>query len=63
MPVHVEEMTSEVMITDPDFPLTPEQIDKLVSLVMTRIAEKNMRSKQMMDEVKVRPQIINRFEE
>lgn len=37
MSVHVEEMTSEVNIVEGELPLTAAQIEKLVTLVMSRI--------------------------
>ena len=40
MPVHVEEMTSEVAVFDGELPLTPQQVDKLVGLVLQRLQEK-----------------------
>lgn len=40
MPVHIEEMTSEVTIVEGELPMTQMQIEKLVRLVMKRIADK-----------------------
>ena len=40
MPVHIDEMSSEVMVVQGELPLTMMQIDKLAKLVMARIAEK-----------------------
>lgn len=37
MPVHVDEMTSEINIVEGELPLTPAQIEKLVKLVMSRL--------------------------
>jgi hypothetical protein len=39
MPVHIEEMTSEITIVEGEFPLTLAQIDKLTKLVIKRIGE------------------------
>ena len=39
MPVHVEEMTSEVAVLEGELPLSKQQLDKLVQLVMQRLAE------------------------
>jgi hypothetical protein len=41
MPVHIDEMSSEVTMFDGELPLTPAQIDKLVRLVMSRIADQH----------------------
>lgn len=40
MPVHIDEMTSDVTVVEGELPLTASQIDKLVGLVMRRIGEK-----------------------
>jgi hypothetical protein len=40
VPVHVEEMVSEVTVADGGLPLTPAQIEQLVALVLRRLAEK-----------------------
>ncbi len=40
MPVHIEEMSSEVTVVEGELPLTPSQIDKLVKLVISCLAEK-----------------------
>jgi hypothetical protein len=45
MPVHIEEMTSEVAVFDGELPLTPQQVDKLVRLVLQRLQEKQRETK------------------
>jgi len=37
MPVHVERMTSEVIAFEGELPLNPQQIEKLVQLVVTHL--------------------------
>jgi hypothetical protein len=37
MPVHIDELSSEVTVLDGDLPLTPRQIDRLVRIVMQRL--------------------------
>lgn len=39
MPVHIDEMSSEITVVEGELPLTPQQIEKLVKLVMRRIAD------------------------
>ncbi len=46
MPVHVEEMTSEVAVFEGDLPLTEAQLDKLVRLVLQRLGDKQREAKQ-----------------
>lgn len=39
MTVHIEEMTTEIAAIEGDLPLSPQQMDKLVALVLQRIDE------------------------
>ena len=41
MPVHVDELSSEVTVVEGELPLTTPQIEKLVKLVMGRIADEH----------------------
>lgn len=38
--MHIERMTSEVSVQDADLSLTPQQIDKLVALVIGKLEER-----------------------
>ena len=40
MPVHIEEMSSEVTVLNGDNPLTEAQMEQLARIVMRRIEEK-----------------------
>ncbi|CUS06227.1 protein of unknown function [Candidatus Promineifilum breve] len=40
MAVHVEQMTTEVVTAGGDLPLTEAQIERLVQLILRRLAEK-----------------------
>jgi hypothetical protein len=62
MPVHVEEMTSEVAVFDGDLPLTEEQIDKLVRIVMKRIEQKQRDTASRSAQTRVRRQASSSFE-
>lgn len=55
MPVHVEAMTSEVAMVVGDLPLSEEQLEKLVKLVLTRLREQERATAQKRDETKIRP--------
>ncbi len=39
MPVHVEEMSSEVTVVSGDLPLSEAQLEKLVKLVLRRLEQ------------------------
>ena len=40
MPVHIEELTSEVTVVTGDLPLSREQIERLVAIVLKRLEQK-----------------------
>ena len=40
MPLHIENLTSEVTLFDSSLPLTEEQLEKLVRIVATRLQQK-----------------------
>lgn len=40
MPVIINEMTSEVATADEEFPLSPQQVERLVAMVVARIDDK-----------------------
>jgi hypothetical protein len=46
MPVHVEEMTSEVAVLDGDLPLSERQMETLAALVLQRLEEKQRAQRQ-----------------
>jgi hypothetical protein len=46
MPVHIENMTSDVSVFDGDLPMSEAQIDKLTALVMERIEKKHRAQQQ-----------------
>lgn len=62
MPVHVEEMTSEVSIVEGELPLSPAQIEKLVRLVMSRLAEKHRDDERVREATRLRRQASMPFE-
>ena len=62
MPVHIDEMTSDVTIVEGELPLTPAQIEKLVKLVMRRIAEKNVDAHRTHAAMQIRRQSSKPFE-
>jgi hypothetical protein len=46
MPVHIEEMTSDVTILDGDLPLSQEQIEKLVKIELKQLEAKQREARQ-----------------
>ena len=39
MPLHIENLTSEITVLDSGLPLTEEQIEKLVKIVLLRVQQ------------------------
>jgi hypothetical protein len=62
MPVHIEEMTSDVTIVEGEMPLTPAQIEKLVKLVMKRISDKQKESEKSRAATQLKRQASRPFE-
>lgn len=59
MPVHVEDMSSEVSVVDADLPLSDAQIDKLVGVVMRRLERKQREAKQSDEATVIRPHSVS----
>jgi hypothetical protein len=49
MPIYIDRITSEVTVLDGELPFTPAQIDRLVTLVLKRLDEKQREDKQGRD--------------
>ena len=62
MQVHVEEMTSEVAVIEGELPMTPAQIEKLVKLVMKRIADHRREAARSQEAMTVKSQSSAPFE-
>ena len=62
MPIHIEEMTSDVTVVAGDLPLTDAQIDKLVAIVIKRIAERQLDASRSHDATKLKRQSTSSFE-
>jgi hypothetical protein len=54
MPVHIEEMTSDVTVVAGELPLTDAQIDKLVAIVIKRIAERQLDARRSREATRIR---------
>lgn len=54
MPVHIEEMTSDVAVLNGDLPLTEVQIEKLVKLVSQHMEEKQREARQLREATALR---------
>ena len=62
MPVHIEEMTSEVSVVEGELPLSAAQVEKLVRLVISRLAEKHQEEQRRREATRLRSQASPSFE-
>lgn len=56
MPVHVDEMTTEVAAFEGEMPLSPEQLDRIVDLVMKRLEAREQEMKMHREATMIRAQ-------
>jgi hypothetical protein len=54
MPVHVEEVTSEVTVADGQLPLSDAQLERLVALVASRLEQRRRAASQTRDATALR---------
>lgn len=62
MPAHVVEMTSEVTVTEGELPLTPAQVERLVELVLVRLADRERERERSREATRLRRQSSPPFE-
>jgi hypothetical protein len=60
MPVHVDEMTTEVEAFEGELPLSPAQLEKLVDLVLRRLEEKQRDQQLLREATEIRTRAISR---
>ena len=58
MPVHIEDMQTEVTVFDGDLPLSPPQIEKLVKIVLMRLEEKQRNARNNSQATEIRNSIV-----
>jgi hypothetical protein len=58
MPIHVEEMTTEVEAFEGELPLSATQLDKLVELVIQRLEEKEKEKEARQESTEIRSRSI-----
>lgn len=56
MPVHVEEMSSEVGVFDDDLPLSPAQLEKLVTIILSRLEQHQREARLIREATTLRPE-------
>lgn len=58
MPVHIQNLTSEVTPLEADFPLSPEQIERLVQIVLRRLEQHQHDEQQHRESTALRPSVL-----
>lgn len=58
MPVHVEQMNTDIAIQSGNLPLTQEQIEMLVKLLITRLEHKQRNEQAIRDESRLRTSVL-----
>ena len=61
MPVHIDEMVSEVTVVEGDLPLSEAQLDKLVMKVLQRLSEKQQEQAQAREATALRSSAMPRL--
>lgn len=54
MPVHIEEMTSEITVRDGELPLSEAQVETLVNIVLRRLEGKQREAQKRLDATELR---------
>ena len=54
MPVHVEELTSEVSVIDGDMPFSEAQLEELIRRILKRLEEKQREARQLREATQLR---------
>jgi hypothetical protein len=55
MPVHIENMTSQVTVADGDMPLSQVQLEKLMAQVLQRLERQQRLAEQDEEAIAIRP--------
>jgi hypothetical protein len=56
MPVHIDQVTSEVGVSTGDLPLSAAQIEKLVGIVLRRLDQRDRERQRLGEATAIRPQ-------
>jgi hypothetical protein len=55
MPIHIDEMHSDVTVIDGDLPLNEAQVEKLVQIIMRRLAQRQREQRMDREATTLRP--------
>lgn len=54
MPIHIEEMSSDVTVFDGELPLSPAQLERLIQIVLQRLDQREQGQRQHRDATRLR---------
>ena len=54
MPVHIDEMNSEVSVFDGDLPFSPAQLERLIQIVLQRLDQREQGKRQHLEATRLR---------
>jgi hypothetical protein len=60
MPIHIDEVTTEVTVLDGELPLTDAQVERLVTLILGRLEQQRRATQVRLAEQGIRDSVIPR---
>jgi hypothetical protein len=61
MPVHIDEMSSDVTVFDGELPLSPAQLERLIQIVLQRLDQREYARRQHNEATRLRAQAAPRM--
>lgn len=58
MPIHIEDVTSDITVVDGDLPLSPQQLEALTARVMARVVQQERAAARQRDAMLVRRSVV-----
>lgn len=58
MPIHIEDMTSEITVVDGDVPLSPRQLEALTTQVAARVRQQQQEAERQRDSMMIRRSVV-----
>lgn len=58
MPIHIEDMTSDITVVDGDVPLSPEQLEALTARVLARVLQHQCEAQRQRDSMMIRRSVV-----
>ena len=62
MPIHVEDMTTDITVVDGDLPLSPAQLETITAYVAARLLERQREAERGREAVRIRSSVLPSLE-